>query len=116
VPEVSVFDAYRASRALKPHLAADDRIELVASDDITSDYWVLTRQELFVLRGDTISRRLPLEHGAVSLRTTAAGVELRVRDTRGGAPLAIASFRRGNKFTDRITSTMRVDDEIGDAQ
>lgn len=111
-----MFDAYRASRALKPHLAADDEIELVASDDITSDYWVLTRQELVVLRGDTISRRLPLEHGAVSVRTTGGGVELRVRDTRGGAPLAIASFRRANKFTDRITASMKADDEAGDTE
>lgn len=109
-----MFDAYRASRALKPHLADDDTIELVASDDITSDYWVLTSRELVILRGDVITTRLPLEHGAVAARSSAGGLELRVRDTRGGAPLLIASFRRANKLTTRITEVMRADDTTPD--
>ena len=111
-----MFDAYRASRALKPHLAADDAIEFVASDDITSDYWVLTHRELIILRGDTIATRLPLDNGAVALRPSAGGVEVRVRDTRGGAPTLIASFRRANKLTDRITEVMRSDDTAADGQ
>ena len=105
MPETSVFDAYRASRALAGHLADGDELQAVASDDVTRHYWCLTKQELVVLKGDQIVGRLPFERMHGEVRSTSSGTEVRVTDTKGG-PVLIASFRRANKVTKQLAAML----------
>ena len=100
-----MFDAYRASRALEGHLADGDALQLLASDDVTRNYWCLTKQDLIVLNGDTIVARVPLERMHGEVRSTPSGIEARVTDGKGG-PLLIASFRRPNKVTKQLASML----------
>jgi hypothetical protein len=103
MPETSVFDAYRANRALEGRLAEGDSLQVVASDDVTRNYWCLTKRELVVLTGEAIVARLPLERLHGEIRSTSSGVEVRVTDTKGG-PMLIASFRRANKLTTKLAT------------
>src|SRR5690348_5201381 len=105
MPEVSVFDAYRASRALEGHLADGDSLQVVASDDVTRNYWCLTKQDLIVLKGNEIVARVPLERVHGEVRSTSNGTEVRVTDTKGG-PVLIASFRRANKLTNQLAALL----------
>lgn len=100
-----MFDAYRASRALEGHLADGDALQMLASDDVTRNYWCLTKQDLIVLQGDAIVARLPLERMQGEVRTTASGTDVRVSDGKGGQ-LLIASFRRPNKVTRQLASIL----------
>ena len=103
-----MFDAYRANKALEGQLRPGDSLQVVAVDDVTGDYWVVTGHEVIVLAGSEIKARFELGelHGEVS--ETATGVELRVRDATTGS-LSIASFRRPNRVTQRLSS------HLGDA-
>jgi hypothetical protein len=105
MPETSVFDAYRANRALQGHLADGDALQALAGDDVTRNYWCLTQRELVVLKGDTIVARLPLERMHGEVRSTPNGTEVRVTDTKGG-PVLIASFRRANKLTTKLAAML----------
>ena len=100
-----MFDAYRASRALEGHLADGDALQVLASDDVTRNYWCLTKQDLIVLQGDTIVARLPLERMHGEVRSSHGGTEVRVTDTKGG-PVLIASFRRANKLTKQLAAML----------
>ena len=100
-----MFDAYRASRALEGHLADGDALQVIASDDVTRNYWCVTKQDLIVLNGDTIAARLPLARMHGEVRTTSSGTEVRVSDAKGGAVL-IASFRRANKLTKHLSAML----------
>lgn len=100
-----MFDAYRASRALEGHLADGDALQMVASDDVTRNYWCVTKQDLIVVAGDAIVARLPLERLHGQVRSTANGTEVRVTDNKGG-PVLIASFRRPNKVTKQIAALL----------
>ena len=103
MPEVSVFDAYRANKALEGQLRPGDSLQVVAVDDVTGDYWVITAHEVIVLADGEIKARFELEqlHGEVSERPS--GVEVRLRDTTTGE-LNIASFRRANRVTQRLST------------
>jgi hypothetical protein len=106
MPEVSVFDAYRASRALEGQLADGDALQVVATDDVTRNYWCLTKQELVVLKDDKIVSRVALERLQGEVRDTANGTEVRVTDATGGAVL-IAGFRRANKLTAQLAAMLQ---------
>src|SRR3954470_2963933 len=105
MPEANVFDAYRANKALEGHLRPGDRLKLVAVDDVSGDYWVVTDHEVIVLAAGTIKARFGFTelHGA--LTQTAAGVEVRLRHPATGA-LSIASFRRPNRVTERLSALL----------
>jgi len=100
-----VFDAYRANKALEGQLRPGDSLKVVAVDEVTGDYWVITCYELIVLAGSEIKARFELTqvHGAVS--ETPAGVEVRLRDATTGA-LSIAAFRRPNRVTQRLSEQL----------
>ena len=100
-----MFDARRANRALAGHLAEGDALQVVASDDVTRNYWCLTKQDLVVLHGDRIVGRVPLERLHGEVRSAPSGTEVRVTDTKGGSVL-IASFRRANKLTKRLAALL----------
>ena len=100
-----MFDAYRASRALEGHLADGDALQVLASDDVSRNYWCLTKQDLIVLKGDAIVGRVPLERLHGEVRSTSNGIEVRVTDTKGGRVL-IASFRRANKLTKQLAALL----------
>ena len=101
-----MFDAYRASRALEGKLADGDALQVVAADDVTRNYWCLTKQELVVLDGDVIAARIVLRQMQGEVRSGAAGTEVRVSDAKGG-PVLIASFRRANKLTAQLATMLR---------
>ena len=100
-----MFDAYRANRALAGHLAEGDALQVVASDDVTRNYWCVTKQDLIVLQADRILGRVPLERLHGEVRSTPSGTEVRVTDTKGG-PVLIASFRRANKLTRHLADLL----------
>lgn len=100
-----MFDAYRASRALEGHLADGDALQVLATDDVTRNYWCVTKQDLIVLKGDTIVSRIPLERMHGEVRSMPGGTEVRVTDTKGG-PVLIASFRRANKLTKHLATML----------
>jgi hypothetical protein len=100
-----VFDAYRASKALEGHLRDGDRLRLVALDDVSGDYWVVTDHELIVISNGEITARFPLEPISGAVSSTATGVEVRVRSA-AKPDTSIASFRRPNKVTDRLSSLL----------
>jgi hypothetical protein len=105
LPEVSVFDAYRASRALEGQLADGDALQVVATDDVSRNSWCLTKQELVVLDGDVIVSRIAFDRMHGEVRPAATGTEVRVRDAKGG-PVLIASFRRANTLTSRLVAIL----------
>ena len=104
MPEANVFDAYRASKALEGHLRPGDRLQLVAVDDVTGDFWVITGEELVIVGGEAIKWRSDLDRlqGEVA---TGTGVEVRLRDATTGQ-LNIAAFRRANKVTERLAALL----------
>jgi hypothetical protein len=104
---VTVFDAYRASKALEGHLSEGDSMQNVAVDDVSRDYWVITGHELILLADTVIKVRYPLDQLAGEVVTTQTGVEVRVR--AGKTELAIASFRRPNKVTERLAAIVGAD-------
>jgi hypothetical protein len=99
--EASVFDAYRAGRALDGQLQHGDALQAVAFDDISGVGWVLTKVELVLLTDGVISERVPLESLSGEVTKQPAGLDVRVRDDTKGTVL-IAAFRRSNKFTDLL--------------
>src|SRR3954451_22570359 len=104
MPEASVFDAYRANKALEGHLRPGDNLQVVAVDDVTGDYWVVTGQEVIVLSDGDIRSRFDLDQLQGEVSETAAGVEVRLRDSAGG--LSIAAFRRPNRVTERLSAQL----------
>lgn len=101
-----MFDAYRASRALEGKLADGDALQVVAADDVTRNYWCLTKQELVVLDGDVIVARVAFDRMQGEVHSAATGTEVRVGDATGG-PVLIASFRRANKLTAQLGTMLR---------
>src|SRR3954451_11271970 len=77
--EVSVFDAYQVQRALRGHLAEDDAMEMLARDDATGVYWVLTRRELVLVKDNRIGDRIPRDRLPGTLEVTALSVTARGR-------------------------------------
>ena len=100
-----MFDAYRANKALEGQLRPGDSLQVLAVDDVTGDYWVVTCHEVVILTDGAIKARFELDaiHGEVS--ETPAGVEVRLRDATTGA-LSIASFRRPNRVTQRLSAQL----------
>jgi hypothetical protein len=105
MPEASVFDAYRANKALEGRLRPGDSLQLVAVDDVTGDYWVITGQEVIVLGDGEIKSRFDLEQLQGDVSETATGVEVRLRDATTGG-LSIAAFRRANRVTERLSAQL----------
>ena len=52
-----MFDAYRANKALEGQLRPGDSLQIVAVDDVTGDYWVVTRLEVILLSDGEIKSR-----------------------------------------------------------
>ena len=100
-----MFDAYRANKALEGQLRPGDSLQVVAVDDVTGDYWVITGHEVIVLAGAEIKARFELEHVRGEVSRTPNGVEVRLRDTKTGA-LSIAAFRRTNRVTERLSEQL----------
>jgi hypothetical protein len=105
VPEASVFDAYRANKALEGQLRPGDSLQVVAVDDVTGDYWVVTGEEVIVLGDGEIRSRLDLDTLQGEVSQTAAGLEVRLRNAITGA-LSIAAFRRPNRVTERLSAEL----------
>jgi hypothetical protein len=105
MPEATVFDAYRAAKAIDGHLREGDSLQHVAVDDVTGDYWITTAHELILVADSAIKVRYPFERLRGEVTTSAAGVDVRVRDA-GGQGLSIASFRRPNKVTERLATLL----------
>ena len=103
-----MFDAYRANKALEGQLRPGDSLQLVAVDDVTGDYWVLTGEELIVLADGQIRTRFDLDDLNGEVATTPAGVEVRLRG-RSTTELSIAAFRRPNKVTERLAALLTGD-------
>jgi hypothetical protein len=103
MPEASVFDAYRANKALQGQLRPGDSLQVVAVDDVTGDYWVVTGQEVVVLADGEIKSRFDLDGLEGEVTETPTGVEVRLRAAITGA-LSIAAFRRANRVTERLAS------------
>lgn len=102
----AVFDSYRAGRALEGRLADDDVIRQVARDAVTRGYWVLTRRELIVMKGDDISVRIPLDRLQGHLRDGAGGIDVRLQ-AAGDPGVVIGTFARPNKLTSRLLEVLR---------
>jgi len=100
-----VFDAYRANKALEGHLHPGDSLQVVAVDDVTGDYWVVTGQEVIVVSDAEIRSRFDLEGLRGEVTENPAGVEVRLRDATTGA-LSIAAFRRPNRLTQRLSAQL----------
>jgi hypothetical protein len=103
LPEASVFDAYRANKALEGQLRPGDSLQVLAVDDVTGDYWVVTGHEVVVIADGEIRSRFELEALQGEVTSTKTGVEVRLRDSATGA-LSIASFRRANRVTERLSA------------
>jgi len=100
-----VFDAYRANKALNGHLRPGDSLQLVAVDDVTGDYWVITGLEVIAIADGEIRSRFDLDKLQGEVSTTATGVEVRLRDRATGA-LSLAAFRRANRVTERLADLL----------
>ena len=100
-----MFDAYRANKALEGHLRPGDSLQLVAVDDVTGDYWVVTGEELIVLADGEIRSRFDLDGLRGEVTTSSTGVEVRLRNTTTGE-LSLAAFRRPNRVTERLTALL----------
>jgi hypothetical protein len=96
--EVSVFDAYQVQRALRGHLADGDAMEMLARDDATGAYWVLTHHELILVKDQEVGDRLSRHGLAGSIEVTDVAVTVRVR---GGEPRTalLGTFRKPNRLT-----------------
>jgi hypothetical protein len=105
MPEANVFDAYRANKALEGHLRPGDSLQIVAVDDVTGDYWVVTGLEVIAIAAGEIRSRFDLDTLQGEVSTTANGVEVRLRDATTGA-LSLAAFRRPNRVTDRLSALL----------
>lgn len=99
-----MFDYVRANHALAGQLPGDDRVEVVAVDDATRSYWVVTTSELIAVDGDTVAARYPLDGLRGEMATGEGGVTVRVT-ARTGA-VAVATFRRPNKLTARLSTLL----------
>jgi hypothetical protein len=102
--EGGVFDYVRANRALAGQLPGDDRVEVVAVDDATRSYWVVTSSELIALDGDVLSARYQLDCLRGEIATGEGGVTVRLTGPAGA--VAVATFRRPNKLTDRLAGLL----------
>ena len=100
-----MFDAYRANKALEGHLRPGDTLQVVAVDDVTGDYWVITGHEVIVLAGGEIKARFELDQLQGEVSETSTGVEVRLRDATTG-DLSIAAFRRPNRVTQRLSTEL----------
>jgi hypothetical protein len=96
--EVSVFDAYQVQRALRGHLADDDAMEMLARDDATGVYWVLTRRELVLVKDNRIGERIPRERLGGIVDVTDLAVTARVRGSDPRMTL-VGTFRKPNRLT-----------------
>ena len=105
MPEANVFDAYRANKALEGQLRPGDSLQVVAVDDVSGDYWVITGQEVVVISGGDIKARFDLDSLQGDVSTTPNGVEVRLRNTVTGA-LSIAAFRRPNRVTEKLAALL----------
>src|SRR3954452_12470699 len=110
--EVSVFDAYQVQRALRGHLAEDDAMEMLARDDATGVYWVLTRRELILVKDNRLGERIPRDRlrgggagndpAVAGGGRSAAAPDWAVPARAGGnAPrmTLLAPFRKPNRLT-----------------
>jgi len=98
-----VFDAYRANKALDGQLRPGDSLQVVAVDDVTGDYWVVTGLEVIVVADGEIRSRFDLDRLQGEVSSTATGVEVRLRDPATGT-LSLAAFRRSNRVTERLAA------------
>jgi len=96
--EVSVFDAYQVQRVLRGHLADDDAMELLARDDATGAYWVLTRRELLLVKDQQIGERIGREELAGSVEVSDVAVTVRIKGGESRAAL-LGTFRKPNRLT-----------------
>src|SRR4051794_29545350 len=99
--DVSVFDAYQVQRALRGHLADGDAMETLARDDATGTFWVLTHQELVLVRRQEIQGRIPRDARAGTAEVTAVGVSIRLRGGEQPTPL-VGTFRKPTRLTRAI--------------
>ena len=100
-----MFDAYRANKALEGQLRPGDSLQVVAVDDVTGDYWVITHHEVIIVAGGQIRSRFELDQVHGDVAETSTGVEVRLREAGSGA-LSIASFRRPNRVTQRLSTQL----------
>ena len=100
-----MFDAYRANKALDGQLRPGDKLQLLAVDDVTGDYWVVTGLEVIVVSNGEIKSRFDLDTLQGEVSGTPAGVEVRLRDPATGA-LSLAAFRRPNRVTERLAGLL----------
>jgi len=93
-----VFDAYQVQRALRGHLAEDDVMEMLARDDATGAYWVLTGRELLLVQDQQIGDRFARDELSGSVETSEVAVTVRIR---GGEsrPALLGTFRKPNRLT-----------------
>jgi hypothetical protein len=96
--EVSVFDAYQVQRALHGHLADDDAMVMLARDDATGAFWVLTRRELILVKDQEVGERMSRDELTGSVEVTDMAVTVRVRGSDPRTAL-LGTFRKPNRLT-----------------
>ena len=96
-----MFDAYQVQRALRGHLADGDAMETLARDDATGVFWVLTKQELVLVKDMQIADRLPRAQLAGEVARTDVAVTARVRGA-DGKKLLMGTFRKPNRLTQAL--------------
>jgi len=100
-----VFDAYQVQRALRGHLADDDAMELLARDDATGAYWVLTRRELLLVQDQQIGERVARDDLAGSIEVSDVAVTVRIRGRESRAAL-LGTFRKPNRLTRALADVL----------
>ena len=100
-----MFDAYQVQRALRGHLADDDAMELLARDDATGAYWVLTRRELLVVKDQQIGERMARDQLAGSVEVSDVAVTVRIRRGESRAAL-LGTFRKPNRLTRALDAVL----------
>lgn len=93
-----MFDAYQVQRALRGHLADGDAMETLARDDATGVFWVLTSQELVLVKDMQIADRLPRAQLSGEVERTEVAVTARVRGA-DAKTLLMGTFRKPNRLT-----------------
>ena len=96
-----MFDAYQVQRALRGHLADGDAMETLARDDATDVFWVLTRQDLVLVKDMQIADRLSRAELAGEVERTDVAVTVRVRGGDGKKRL-MGTFRKPNRLTEAL--------------
>jgi hypothetical protein len=99
--EASVFVAYQVQRALRGHLAEDDAMQMLARDDATGVFWVLTRRELVLVKNMQIEDRLPRAELTGDVEVTDVTVTVRVR-TADRSKVVMGTFRKRNRLTEAL--------------